>query len=67
MCNNVHFKQCAVIYLWEIGKEKNTDNIHRQLKNLYGNTTDKNTVSHWASQIACSEKGQAKLIDVPQQ
>jgi hypothetical protein len=61
----VHLKQQAVIEFLVAEKESVT-NIHRRLKYVYrDNAVDKSTVSHWTSQIAGSEKGQAELSDVP--
>jgi hypothetical protein len=64
-CGDVHLKQQAIVEFLVAEKESVT-NIHRQLKNVYGdNAVDKNTICHWASQIAGSEKSQAELSDTP--
>jgi hypothetical protein len=61
----VCLKQQAVIEFLVVAKESVT-NIHRQLKTVYGDSAvDKSTASHWASQIAGSEKGQVELSDAP--
>jgi hypothetical protein len=47
-----------------VAKNGSVTNILQQLGNIYGiSVVDKSTVSHRASEAACSETGQVKLID----
>jgi hypothetical protein len=56
-CGDVRFKQRAVIEFL-VAEKESVINIHRQLKNAYGdNAVDKST-----SQIVGSEKGQASSV-----
>jgi hypothetical protein len=48
-----------------VAEKGSVTNIYKWLKNIYGdNAVDKSTVSHWTSQTAGSEEGQAKLKDM---
>jgi hypothetical protein len=45
-----------------VAEKGSVTNIYKWLKNIYwDNAVDKSTVSHWTSQTAGSEEGQAKL------
>jgi hypothetical protein len=60
---DVHFEQLVVTEFLVAEKESVT-NIYQQLKNVYGiSAIDKSTCSHWASEVAGSEKGQVELSD----
>jgi hypothetical protein len=58
-------EQRAVIEFLTV-EEETMGNIHRRLKNVYGDcTVDKSTVRRWAKRVKSSERGNADLDDEP--
>jgi hypothetical protein len=52
-------------YCISCGREGISNKQLQVVKNIYGdNAVDRSTVSHWTSQTAGSEEGQAKLKDM---
>jgi hypothetical protein len=63
--SKAHYKQTAIIKLLMAGEEM-VVNIHKCLKNFYGDcTVNRSTVGYWVKCATISERGNSNLDDEP--
>ncbi|KAJ4435786.1 hypothetical protein ANN_18405 [Periplaneta americana] len=47
-------------------KQKTIENIHRRLQHVYGDqAVDRSTISRWVSRVSTTQRGKARLSDLP--